>query len=269
MAIETQNIRVTARMAKQWLETNHGNRNIRKGWVNQLASDMAGGRWTYTGDPIRFDDKGDLIDGQHRLLAIIQSNAPQRLFIMRGLPRDSRQKMDRNARRNVADDLKMYSSVANTHKVSALARILLRWREGNIRNATQQPSDPEVYEFVVENNMTLQQAVAYSTVVTSKLGGSPQAVGAVYHESTLKDTEQALIFWEKVRTGAMLEETDPALLLRGALQRLDKAGKVGSKATVTLELCVRAWNLMKADKKQESITIKPISTIPDANFDLR
>ena len=46
------------------------NRDINKGRVEAYRADMAAGRWWFTPDPVVVTDTGDIINGQHRLLAV-------------------------------------------------------------------------------------------------------------------------------------------------------------------------------------------------------
>lgn len=66
-------VEVTPEMARQWLYRNLGNRPLTNAVVNRYARDMADGRWKMAGDPIRFSKTGKLIDGQHRLSAILKT----------------------------------------------------------------------------------------------------------------------------------------------------------------------------------------------------
>jgi hypothetical protein len=51
-------------MAQTWLEKNvPHNRGVRPSVVAAYARDMLAGKWYISGDPIRFDVKGNLIDG--------------------------------------------------------------------------------------------------------------------------------------------------------------------------------------------------------------
>ena len=65
---------VSPNVAQAWLATrNELNRTISEGPVQKYAADMSDGRWTLTHQCIAFDSLGNLIDGQHRLSAVIQS----------------------------------------------------------------------------------------------------------------------------------------------------------------------------------------------------
>ena len=51
-------------------------RNRRRDTVTAYAEDMAAGRWKENGETIKFDSEGRLIDGQHRLAAVVKANTP-------------------------------------------------------------------------------------------------------------------------------------------------------------------------------------------------
>lgn len=68
-------MQVTPEIAKRWLTRNPRNRVARPATVARYARDMAAGKWHLDGSPIRFDATGTLLDGQHRLAAIIESEA--------------------------------------------------------------------------------------------------------------------------------------------------------------------------------------------------
>ena len=59
---------VTQEQALYWLKYhNPRNRNIYLSIVSRYIYDLITGNWDITFEPIVFDDKGNLMDGQHRL----------------------------------------------------------------------------------------------------------------------------------------------------------------------------------------------------------
>src|SRR5688572_18700986 len=69
-----EQVDMTSALAKQLLAGNaENNRNIRLGKVDQYVRDMLAGHWPITGETIKVDTNGVLIDGQHRLTAVIQA----------------------------------------------------------------------------------------------------------------------------------------------------------------------------------------------------
>ena len=62
------------------------NRGATQSFVKRYAQDMKAGNWhPDTGETIKIDTKGRVIDGQHRLQAIQLSEKSQRIWICRGI----------------------------------------------------------------------------------------------------------------------------------------------------------------------------------------
>lgn len=76
MGMVTKIMKVTPEMASAWLELNTKNRPIRRDIVNTYARAMLAGKWVLTHQGIAFDTFGNLIDGQHRLRAIVTAGVP-------------------------------------------------------------------------------------------------------------------------------------------------------------------------------------------------
>lgn len=66
----TSIVTLTPEKARNWLTRNLHNRRPAPGVVERYRNDMIEGRWLFAADPIRFDQLGNLIDGQHRLMAL-------------------------------------------------------------------------------------------------------------------------------------------------------------------------------------------------------
>lgn len=78
-------IDVTPELARDWLARSGGNFRERTGaWVSKLARDMRDGKFVTTHQGIAFSSNGSLVDGQHRLAAIIRSGATIRLLVCFG-----------------------------------------------------------------------------------------------------------------------------------------------------------------------------------------
>lgn len=79
-------------------------RPIRISHIESLAGDMTRGEWDFTGEPIIFDDNGQLIDGQHRLEAVLLSGVSLDFVVTRGVAAKSYRNIDRGVTRSVADN---------------------------------------------------------------------------------------------------------------------------------------------------------------------
>jgi hypothetical protein len=96
---------ISPALAKIYLDLNRSNRTIRQMRVNLYARKMTDGRWRLTHQGIAFGADGELYDGQHRLLAVIQSGKTVRMLVIRGLPREAREEIDTGKTRSAADNL--------------------------------------------------------------------------------------------------------------------------------------------------------------------
>lgn len=90
-------------MAAEMLENNLKNRKVSQNVVDLFARDMANGEWELNGESIKFDKNGRLIDGQHRLLAIIKAGVSVQTFVVRGLNPETIYTQDTGRRRSLKD----------------------------------------------------------------------------------------------------------------------------------------------------------------------
>lgn len=95
--------RITPDIAREYLNRNTSNRCVTQSMVNFYAREMQCGRWQFNGDSIRFDSNGNLIDGQHRLLAIIKSGVSLDMLVISGLDSKSFLTIDQGKKRSVGD----------------------------------------------------------------------------------------------------------------------------------------------------------------------
>jgi hypothetical protein len=94
---------VTPRMAEEILSRNTRNRPLKAGVVERYARDMAAKKWKHNAMPIRIAADGTLMDGQHRLWAVIESATPTDMILLDGLPEDAIDSIDNGAARGYSD----------------------------------------------------------------------------------------------------------------------------------------------------------------------
>lgn len=112
--VKTSWIDVTPELAETWLKRNFNNRPVSQDTVRAYAREMKRGRWLPVHQGIAFDIEDSLVDGQHRLLAIVLSRCTVRLMVTFGLPSKvdgtrmvGMDVVDRGKTRSVADQLKI------------------------------------------------------------------------------------------------------------------------------------------------------------------
>lgn len=95
---------VTPKMAIEWLALNAiNNREPKKSQLDLYTSYMRRGAWSDDNCAITFDVDGNLIDGQHRLRAVVRSGIPQEFIVGTNWPTTSMIAFDMGKGRNFAD----------------------------------------------------------------------------------------------------------------------------------------------------------------------
>lgn len=117
---------ITPDIARTYLGLNFAtNRNVVKAILRRYVDDMKAGLWRFeASDPIRFDINGQLIDGQHRLHAVIKSGVPNYFLVVRGVPTDVVHTLDTGKSRSPGDALKI-RGYANSVLLASATRWLL------------------------------------------------------------------------------------------------------------------------------------------------
>ena len=119
-----ETVLVTPAMAEVWLTKNVRNRKIRKARVKAFARDLVNGNWTFNPQPISFGVDGTLLDGQHRLTAVVESGVSAYMVIWVNVPPSARTVMDIGTPRNIRD----IGEISN--RQSSIAAAMMRGRTG-------------------------------------------------------------------------------------------------------------------------------------------
>lgn len=265
--LKSKKMPVTPQLAKKWLATNTDNRRVSPGWVSKLARDMRNGQFPNVGETIKFDEEGHLIDGQHRLEALVEAGVTVEFFVIEGIPREDRFKMDKNRRRSASDELTMGHGIPSAKSAQAVTRLVLLWEVEEVRGEVYKPTDAEIVDYVVANRDSIGQAVRYGMGLRNEIGALPAAFGALYFLTYRIDAATALEFWEGVRNGEGLHAGDPELALRALIIRHAKAG--GEKPVKPfLAAGAKAWNAKREGKKMKALALKGLTELTDEHFKL-
>lgn len=98
--------------------------------VDRYSGDMAAEAWPFTGDPIRFNTLGELIDGQHRLQAVSKAGTSEMMIVIRGLEPETFIVFDTGRARSFTDALRSMG-ISNVSMVAGVTRRVFHWRRGN------------------------------------------------------------------------------------------------------------------------------------------
>src|SRR5678815_3923025 len=116
---------VTTELASKWLERNTRNRDLRDDIVQRYAGDMRAGRWMVTGDAIGFDKNGAIVNGQHRLWAVLEAGVTVPMLVTFNLEPDVVRVLDDHLKRKLTDIVKIAKPGSNiTTKMTSVARVM-------------------------------------------------------------------------------------------------------------------------------------------------
>jgi len=103
---EYDSVPVTPEVAATWLRLNRSNRPLRKATIERFVRMMNAGTFRADHpDHIIFDEEGYLLNGQHRLHAIVRSQKQQQMRVLRHVPREIAHEIDIGTRRTVEDSV--------------------------------------------------------------------------------------------------------------------------------------------------------------------
>lgn len=112
--MHTKLTKITPRIAYEMLAVNTNNRPVRGWWVAQLAEAIKRGEWKITHQGIAFNSDGVLIDGQHRLHAVVLADIAVEMLVTTDIDPKSNahEVMDQGVGRTVSDALSIDKRIA-------------------------------------------------------------------------------------------------------------------------------------------------------------
>lgn len=153
-------VQMTPTYAAELLELNTHNRSLQASTVNRYARAMARGDWSTTSPPIMVN--GDtLVDGQHRLHAVIEADTTVSMWIMEGAELSAQVHIDTGAKRSFGDVLKMFRGVSEHTSTAALTTrcFMFQHDRGSLsRNTNLVPGPNEMLDWYDDHREALDAA---------------------------------------------------------------------------------------------------------------
>lgn len=185
---------VTPEMAETLINTsNYDNRKVKNRVVEKYAKMMENGEWQFSPETISISKAGRLLNGQHRLLAVVKSGVTCRFLIAAGFDDDVFKVLDRGATRTTADALRMEKRLA---QVSALiVRTALNFSvitDCEIERASRLIEDvhSELMLFAPSNKKVFSSAPFRLACVAQVMNGAPKDYCfKLYRSLVIGDTE--------------------------------------------------------------------------------
>jgi hypothetical protein len=231
---------VTRAMAEAWLAARHPNRRILAKRVEELAAIMRQDGWCVNGEPILLDEDGRLLDGQHRLTALVQVGKPLPFLVVTGVPIDVQATLGQAIQRSRADILAMHQQT-NTKALAGALGVLWRYDHGLMLEPKRRFFAQHTLEILLRYP-GLSASMSWGLSVRRFL---PGAVGsAVHYLMSQRDRALAKHVFTRLRDGLELTASDPLHTLRERL--IEARTRLPRPQPWILALwCVRTWNAMR------------------------
>lgn len=166
---------ITPEIAKAFLLKNTANRSLRPMAVSEYAAEMKTGGWVLGCDAIGFDRNGTLINGQHRLNALIKSGLSAEFIVARNLPDKSIDALDIGKRRMLHERLTIAGNKLNARQTNICSLLITPWSSNyfvRVKTSIQREMLVAVYK-------EYKEAIDQASSMVSKINGCELAA-AVY-----------------------------------------------------------------------------------------
>jgi hypothetical protein len=254
-------VNVTPELAGEWLAQNTHNRNLRSRVVDIYAMDMATGDWRWTGDSIKFANDGTLLDGQHRLHAIVQADLTVPMLVVRGLDNEAQDNVDGGVLRKFQDVLKLRGE-QNNISLAALVRKVAAWEGGQRRRLDSKGLSTAVLLRTLEAHPELRELVQPAARVAYGCGLPASLIGLAWWVFAQIDEEDANTFMERLYDGQGISRGEPVYELRRTLESTKDVRGERSQ-TYLLAITIKAWNAYREGRTVSLFKWKPGGAKPE------
>ncbi len=256
-------VEVTPQLAETWLSRNLNNRNMRRAVVDSYCRDIEAGRWRLNGETIKFGPNGVLLDGQHRLSAVVQAGATIPMVVVRNLSDDVMATVDVGAKRSYADALKL-AGEDNTPTLAAVVRRAVLWERGMRTNTGAiKPTALEMDDFL-HRHPEIRTSADLASRLASRERLPASVIGLCHYLFAQIDPDAATWFFLRAADSDGIPATDPIAVLRNRVIRLRGAGGRINE-TEGLALTIRAWNAHRAGETRTKLQM-PKGGLTNENF---
>lgn len=245
----SETIHVTPEQAQEWLAKNNiSNRPMREARVAAYARDMTAGRWLFNGETIKFDVGKVLLDGQHRLAAVVRSGVTVPFIVVWGLPAEAQDTVDIGSTRTMSDALSLRDEPGARH-LAAIARKVVMWERGYATQGGAGMATHQEMHAYIDAHPELREAVRVAQAARGAVPAAPSVIGAAYHlcaRINLVDAERFYV--DQVIRGLGLSEGDAAAVLRDRLQKHSVGGRQMHPDDV-FRYSILAWNHFRSGSR--------------------
>jgi len=235
---------ITPSRAKELLEANINNRRVRAEVVSRYTKDILSGRWKEdTGEVIKISKSGIILDGQHRLYAIVKANTPIFFHIAYGLEDSVSDVLDTGSVRSATDVFKL-NKITNDSSIPSIIQTYYLLKNGHFTSGQKDMrlTNAQLLQKYYDNEILWQEVckkshnwyMSFAKILPKSF------IGGFYSVFKEIDSELAINFMNELCTGINVTN-ETMLLLRNRFMQ-DKMSQKKINQTLKTIFMIKAWN---------------------------
>lgn len=253
-----QNVQVTPELAGELLRMNGKNRPVNNATVKRYANDMTKGKWHNNGDVLRISKTGMLLDGQHRIMAVLESGVTITQHIATGIEDSAFDVIDIGRQRSAADAVAV-KGFSNYNVIAGATKMIMAYKSGGLKKQNQghtgreRFSNADVIEYIekqLDSDLIQEAATAGNKLAHKAKFFSPSTYAAFFYIFAEIDREAATLFFDLLTTGENIGKNNYSMIF---LLRKKLIDFQMSNATLnTLDkyaLLIKSWNFYRVGKE--------------------
>jgi hypothetical protein len=251
--MRVEHLLITPKEAKEFMSKNTLNRRLKQPRINLYANDILNGRWKMeTGEMIKISKTDRVLDGQHRLLAIIKANLPMYFHVAFDLEDSIFDVLDTGTPRTASDVFKI-KGVKNENKIPSIISVYNQLKSGK-RNIKQKDEKVSSTNQMVLNQYLMDEefwqricAISGSLYLSFAKILSPSTIGGTYAFFYEKDEEQTATFFRQLCLGSDITNETINILRNKLIQ--DKLAVRKLPTDIKLAFIIKTWNCFRLNKE--------------------
>ena len=235
---------ITPSIAKKYLEQNVNNRRYSQPVLLRYTADMINNKWKQdTGECIKISKTGRILDGQHRLKAVILSNCSLYFYVAHNIDDNVFDVLDTGKSRNSSDcfyvagikasnTIPSMISYYNLLKDNKKEGVQINQKSTNSNLLEQYYKDELFWDNIARSSNSWY--IAFAKIL------KPSMIGGFYAHFYKLNSNKAEAFMNQLCTGSEISNSIINLLRNKLMQ--DKMSPRKMPTNLKMALIIKAWN---------------------------
>lgn len=231
---------ITPTLAEKLLGLNSANRPLNRRLVATYVEEINEGRWQLTHQGVALSTDSMLLDGQHRLHAIVETGKAQQMFVAVGMADSNFAVIDTGRNRKYSDVLSL-QGYSDAWAMGSTARLIYLYLHKDFVGTYRVPNS-EVVNTVQADEKLFLLSMNVGRQLYKNMSFNRSAGGAGYYIIRRTNSVAATTdFFDSLITGADMHSGDPRLALRRVVANMARS-KGRSIGAEHLALLIKTWN---------------------------